>query len=62
MSTVKTGPKPKKPSERKDQFIGVQIDRAMREQIEKLASVLDVPVSQLAREAIREYLQRKAAA
>jgi hypothetical protein len=50
--------KPK--TQRKDLLIGVQVETGMKQRLEEIARDRDVPLSQLVREALKQYLEKAA--
>jgi len=59
MKVMARTPKPR--TERKGELLGVQVDMAMKKDFEDIAKVRDVPISQVVREALRQYLERQKA-
>jgi len=51
-------PKPK--TERKDLLLGVQVETGMKQRLEEMARERDIPVSQIVREALRQYIAKAA--
>jgi predicted DNA-binding protein len=43
----------------KDKEVKCRVSAEMREQIEKIAITRDIPISQVVREAIKEYIQEE---
>ena len=47
-------------TERKGELIGIQVDAAMKRKLEDVARERDVPMSQLVRQALKQYLEKVA--
>ena len=54
--------KPKAVTKRKGELLGVQVDAPMKRNLEDLARTRDIPVAQIVREAVKQYLDREQAA